>query len=219
MRAKHDQSLNYFCSRMSFKNKCTTHFNWIRMSLDKIQSPRFALQLGFLSICAMPGFTGLKKHYVKCKSAGAAGQKGNVISLWKLPCIFVHISSLYWIWISFYSLLPWTETVQLKHNMHCFCFHLASEMTWDWVLFFRQCNLEACTATHYEQKGHKLFRHPAQAPPCFISLLRSHTWTPCPGLLLLYQTTCNEFNTKQTTFGWKVLHLEPKMKSIWTGKN
>lgn len=85
MRAKHDQSLNYFCSRMSFKNKCTTHFNWIRMSLDKIQNPRFALQLDFLSICAilwvMPGFTGLKKHYVKYKSASAAGQKGNVISL------------------------------------------------------------------------------------------------------------------------------------------
>jgi len=55
------------------------------MSLDKIQSPRFALQLGFLSICAilwvMHGFTGLKKHYVKCKSSGAAGQKGNVTSL------------------------------------------------------------------------------------------------------------------------------------------
>jgi len=55
------------------------------MSLEKIQSPRFALQLGFLSICAilwvMHGFTGLKKHYVKCKSSGAAGQKGNVTSL------------------------------------------------------------------------------------------------------------------------------------------
>lgn len=85
MKAKHDQSLNYFCSRMSFKNKCTTHFNWIRMSLDRIQSPRFAIQLGFLSICAIFwvifGFTGLKKHYLKCKSASAAGQKGNVTSL------------------------------------------------------------------------------------------------------------------------------------------
>ncbi len=34
-------------------------------------------------------------------AAAAAGQKGNVIeSLWKLPYIFVHISSLYWIWFS-----------------------------------------------------------------------------------------------------------------------
>ncbi len=72
MKAKHYQSLNYFCSWMSFKNKCTTHFNLIRMSPDRIRSPCFASQLGFSSICAIfwvtSGFTDLKKHCGCCCS-------------------------------------------------------------------------------------------------------------------------------------------------------
>lgn len=77
--------LNYFCSRMSFKKQMYNSFQLDSDISGEDPESSFTLQLGFLSICAIlwviSGFTSLKKHYIKCKSAGAEGQKGNVVSL------------------------------------------------------------------------------------------------------------------------------------------
>lgn len=170
------------------------------MSPDRIRSPCFASQLGFSSICAIlwvtSGFTDLKKH------CGCWCSRTKRECHWKSLKAALHLCAYLLSLLNLFfkieseipSIFSYLELKQCNQNIIYTIFvfyHLASEkITWDWVLFFKQCNLEACTATHYKQKGKKFFRLPAWTPPCFISLLPSHTWAARAGLLLLDQTTC-----------------------------
>lgn len=165
------------------------------MSPERIRSPCFAC---FKHLCHPLGHIWLHRSeetlwlLVQQDKKGMSEVFESCLASLCISPLFIESVFQNWVWNSVYSLLPWTETVQSKQNLHHFCFHhLASEkITWDWVLFSSSAILKPALQHTTNRKATNSSGSLPGPPPCFISLLPSRTWAARSGLLLLDQTTC-----------------------------
>lgn len=216
MKAKHDRSLNYFCSWMSFKNKCTTHFNWIRMSPDRTRSPCFASKLGFSSICAIlwvtSGFTDLKKHCgCWCRTKRECHWKSLKAALHLCAYLLSLLNLFFKVESEIPSIFSYLELKQCNQNI---IYTIFVFIIWqvrrspETECFFQAVQSWSLHCYTLQTERQQTLQAACLDPTLFylsapITHMRGESWTVAPWS----NNMCNTFNTKQTTFGLKVFYI------------
>lgn len=189
------------------------------MSLDKIQSPWFASQLGFSSICAIlwviSGFTGLKKH----DGCWCSRTKRECPKSLKAALSPLFIESVFN--FEFYCLQPWTETVQSKHNRHHFVFTIwqvrsspETECFFSSSAILKPALLHTTNRKATNSSGCLPGPHPVLSP-CSDHAHEHQELDCCFSIKQHVQQILHQANHV-----WLkgILHLELKIKSMWTGE-